>query len=98
MRLDQYLKLSRLIHRRSLAQEFCEAGAVHVNGAEARSSKNVKPGDEVEIKRGTRVTKVRVTKLPEGKQVSKTAAGELYELVGETAANDQPNISAIADS
>ena len=46
MRLDLFLKVSRLVPRRSLAQEFCDAGVVSVNGASAKSSKEVKAGDE----------------------------------------------------
>lgn len=83
MRLDLYLKASRLILRRSLAQEFCDAGLIFVNGAKAKSSKEIKANDEIEIKRRTRITKVRVREVPAKKQVSKEHAAELYEILSE---------------
>ena len=81
MRLDNYLKSSRLILRRTLAQQFCEAGLVKVNGAVARSSKEVKAGDEIEITRRDSILTVRITEIPQTKQVAKTSAAELYETV-----------------
>lgn len=81
MRLDIYLKLSRLIHRRNLAQEFCEAGLVRVNGSLAKSSRDVKEGDEIEIKKGNRLTTFRVVKIPAKKQVAKNEAADLYETI-----------------
>ena len=81
MRLDVFLKLSRLIHRRSLAQEFCDAGAVSVNGAIAKSSKMVAAGDEIAITKPDRIETFRILDLPKSKQVSKTSASELYELI-----------------
>lgn len=81
MRLDVYLKLSRLIHRRNLAQEFCDAGLVHVNAAPAKSSKDIKVGDVIRIKRGDRLTTVRVTEVPVKKQVAKNEAADLYETI-----------------
>lgn len=82
MRLDVFLKLSRLIHRRSLAQEFCDAGAIKVNGAVAKSSKIVAAADEITITRSDRTETFRVTELPKSKQVSKNSASELYERIG----------------
>ncbi len=79
MRLDNYLKSSRIILRRTLAQQFCEAGLVKVNGAVARSSKEVKAGDEIEITRRDSILTVRITEIPQTKQVAKTSAAELYE-------------------
>ncbi len=81
MRLDVFLKISRLIVRRSLAQEFCDAGYVMVNDSPAKSSKDVKINDEIEIKRRGRLTKVRVTQVPDKKQISKNAAENLYQLI-----------------
>lgn len=81
MRLDQYLKLSRLIPRRTLAQEFCDKGLISVNGATAKAAKDVKPGDEIEIKRRNTVTIVKVTATPEKKQLSKADAHEIFEIV-----------------
>lgn len=83
MRLDLFLKASRLIPRRSLAQEFCDAGLISINGATAKSSKEVRPGDTIEIRRRSKLTSVEVLKLPAGKQVSKDAAAELYRVLEE---------------
>ncbi len=83
MRLDLYLKASRLILRRSLAQEFCDAGLVKVNGLTAKSSREIKANDEIEIKRSSRLTKIRVLQIPSKKQVSRSDAGNLYEIISE---------------
>jgi ribosomal 50S subunit-recycling heat shock protein len=88
MRLDLFLKTSRLILRRSLAQEFCDAGLVSVNGSAAKSSKEIKAGDLIGIKRRNRLTTVRVSELPSAKQVSKSAAEGLYEIVSDEIVED----------
>lgn len=88
MRLDLFLKASRLIVRRSLAQEFCDAGMVKVNGTTAKSSKEIHQGDEIEINRTNRETKVRVLEIPEKKQVSRNEAAELYEVLSENIIRD----------
>ena len=88
MRLDLFLKISRLVPRRSLAQKLCEAGIVKVGGAVAKASKEVKIGDEIEIRRRDRLSKVRVTHVPETKNVSKASAAELYQLIEETKIED----------
>lgn len=89
MRLDLFLKASRLIVRRTLAQEFCDAGLVTVGGAAAKSSREVKTGDEIEIKRHNRLTRVRVLLVPDKKQVSKQDASNLYEIVSEESVPDE---------
>jgi len=89
MRLDQYLRASRLVLRRTVAQELCEAGAVSVNGAAARSSRAVREGDEVTIRRRNRVTTVRVRSLPQTKQVSRADAPALYEVVSDIESKDE---------
>jgi len=83
VRLDLFLKTSRLIPRRTLAQEFCDAGRVKVNGQSAKSSKEVKPGDEVTIKRRSRMTKIAITFIPSTKQVAKAAASDLYQVISD---------------
>ena len=90
MRLDQYLRASRLVLRRAVAQELCEAGAVSVNGAAARSSRTVREGDELTIRRRGRLTTVRIISLPQSKQVSRSDASALYELVSDIRVNDEP--------
>ncbi|MFN6963790.1 MAG: S4 domain-containing protein [Pyrinomonadaceae bacterium] len=81
MRLDLFLKSSRLIPRRTLAQEFCDAGLIDVNGVPARSSKEVKPGDTIAIRRRNRRTEVRVESIPKTKQVSKGSAASLFTVL-----------------
>ena len=83
MRLDLFLKTSRLVLRRSLAQEFCDAGLVKVNNLSAKSSREIKLNDEIEIKRHRRLLKVKVLQIPKTKQVSRTEAGQLYEIISE---------------
>ena len=83
MRLDLFLKASRLIVRRTLAQEFCDAGLVKVNNLTAKSSREIKANDEIEIKRPHRLLKVRVLQIPKSKQVSREAATSLYEIISE---------------
>lgn len=84
MRLDQFLRASRLVLRRTVAQELCEAGTVHVNGLAARSARALRAGDEITLRRRGRTLTVRVLALPASKQTSKSAAPDLYEIIGET--------------
>lgn len=89
MRLDLFLKASRLIPRRSLAQKFCDADLVKVNDQIAKSSRSVKQDDEIEIKKHNRLIKVRVLEIPEKKQVSKQNAENLYELLSSEKLEDE---------
>jgi ribosomal 50S subunit-recycling heat shock protein len=89
MRLDLFLRASRLVLRRTVAQELCEAGAVFVNGAAARASRAVREGDEVTVRRRGRVLTVRVLTLPQAKQVSRNDAASLYEVVSDISVNDE---------
>ncbi len=93
MRLDLYLKISRLVPRRSLAQEFCDKGLISVNGTRAKSSKEIKPGDEIEIRRKSSSTSVRVLTVPDKKQLSKAEAGTIFEIVSTTPAGDADLLS-----
>jgi len=83
MRLDLYLKVSRLIQRRTLAQEFCDAGLIEVNGSAAKSGKEIKIGDEIIINRRNRKITVRVVAVPDRKQVSKESAGDLFTVISD---------------
>ena len=83
MRLDLFLKVSRLIQRRTLAQEFCDAGLIHVNGVAAKSGKVVKVGDEIAINRRNRKVIVRVVTVPDTKQVAKQSAGDLFTVISD---------------
>ncbi|MEE0875488.1 MAG: RNA-binding S4 domain-containing protein [Ruminococcus sp.] len=76
MRLDKYLKVSRLIKRRTVANEACDAGKVLVNGKAARASYDVKQGDVLEITLGARSVKVKVTEVKE--VVRKEDAAAMY--------------------
>ena len=76
MRLDKFLKVSRLIKRRTVANEACDAGRVLVNGKTAKASLNVKAGDVIEIQFGTRTVKAEVLNVQE--TVRKEEAKELY--------------------
>ena len=90
MRLDQFLRASRLVLRRTVAQELCEAGAVSVNGSAARASRAVRPGDEITLRRRNHLLSVRVRELPASKQVSRGQAPDLYEIIGDTRLEDDP--------
>lgn len=77
MRLDKFLKVSRLIKRRTVANEACDAGRVLVNGAVAKASAKVKPGDVIEIQFGTRNVKVEVLDIRD--TTKKEEAKELFK-------------------
>ncbi len=76
MRLDKYLKVSRLIKRRTVANEACDNGRVCVNGKAAKAGYEVKPGDKIEITLGTRTVAVEVVQVAEA--VRKDDAGAMY--------------------
>ncbi len=79
MRIDKYLKITRLIKRRTIANEACDAGRITVNGKVVKASYDVKIGDVIDIKMGERVTSVRVKEIAE--HVLKNDASSLYEVV-----------------
>ncbi len=79
MRLDKYLKVSRLIKRRTVANEACDAGRVSVNGKPARASYDVKVGDRLTIALGMREVSVEVLDVQE--TVAKNDASLLYKLL-----------------
>ncbi|MDT7807368.1 MAG: hypothetical protein QOJ70_1181 [Acidobacteriota bacterium] len=89
MRLDQFLRASRLVLRRTVAQELCEAGAVSVGGVPARSSRTVREGDLIAIRRRDRALTVRILTLPQTKQVSRADASSLYEIISDTEIRDE---------
>lgn len=88
MRLDLFLKSSRLVPRRSLAQEFIKAGRILVNGTKGKSGRDVGEGDTIEIRKHSGTTVVRVNEIPDKKQFSKKEAPELYELISETQSDE----------
>ncbi|MGN0478805.1 MAG: RNA-binding S4 domain-containing protein [Hominenteromicrobium sp.] len=81
MRLDKYLKVSRIIKRRTVANEACDAGRVLVNGKVARASYDVKVNDVLELQLGARVIKARVVSVNE--YAKKDEAALMYEVIEE---------------
>ena len=79
MRIDKFLKVSRLIKRRTVANDACDNSHISVNGKPVKASYDVKVGDIIEIAFGERVLKARVLKVLD--HVGKSDAGELYEIV-----------------
>lgn len=79
MRLDKYLKVSRLIKRRTVANEACDAGRVTVNDRVAKASLDVKVGDVIQIAFGNKNVKVKVTNVKE--VVRKEEAAEMFEYI-----------------
>lgn len=77
MRLDKYLKVSRLIKRRTVANDACDGGRVMINDKPAKASANVKPGDIITIQFGTKETRVRVLSLQES--IRKEDAENMFE-------------------
>ena len=77
MRLDKYLKVSRVIKRRTVANEACDAGRVLVNGKVAKAGLEVKPGDQVEIRFGNNTTRFEVLSIHE--QMKKEEAHTMYK-------------------
>ena len=79
MRLDKYLKVSRIIKRRTVAKEASEGGRVTINGKTAKPSSEVKEGDVLEIRFGEKMARYRVLQVAE--TVRKIDAGLMYELI-----------------
>ena len=79
MRLDKYLKVSRIIKRRTIANEVCDAGRVLVNGKTARASYDVKAGDVLEIQMGENLLKAEVLIVTE--HATKNDAGLMYKII-----------------
>lgn len=79
MRLDKYLKVTRLIKRRTIANEACDAGRISVNGKVARASYDVKVGDKIALSLGNRVLTVEVLKI--GEHVLKEDATNFYTVI-----------------
>ena len=82
MRLDKYLKVSRIIKRRTVAKEACDGGRVTVNGRVAKAGAEVKAGDVMEIRFGNRVGRYEITDVRE--VVRKENAAEMYRVLEES--------------
>jgi ribosomal 50S subunit-recycling heat shock protein len=98
MRLDLFLKVSRLCARRTGAQQLCDAGLISVNDNRAKSAYAIKPGDEVSIRRHNRITRVRVLSLPAARQVSRKEASSMYAVLSEEFPNHDARDQALQDS
>ncbi|GAF22142.1 MULTISPECIES: RNA-binding S4 domain-containing protein [Shouchella] len=81
MRLDKFLKVSRLIKRRTLAKEISDQGRITVNGQTAKAGTTVKPGDELSIRFGQKLVTVEINDLRE--TTKKDTAAEMYTIVKE---------------
>ena len=79
MRVDKYLKVSRLIKRRTIAKEVCDRGLVRINGRAAKAGTDVKPGDIIEISLGRRRLKVEVCMLAES--MSSKLVSQMYKVI-----------------
>lgn len=79
MRLDKFLKVSRIIKRRTVANEACDAGRVEINGKPAKAPHNVKTGDIIAIRFGDKLTKLEILAVKE--TVRKEEASSLYRLI-----------------
>lgn len=86
MRLDKYLKVSRLIKRRTVAKEISDQGRISINDKVAKSSSNVSTNDEIEVRFGNKTLRIRVIKIVE--TTKKEASADMYEIISETFAQD----------
>lgn len=81
MRLDKYLKISRLIKRRTVAKEIADQGRISINGKVAKSSSDVSPNDELEVRFGNKTLTVKVLKIVE--TTKKEESADMYEVISE---------------
>lgn len=89
MRLDKFLKVSRLIKRRTVAKEVCDQGRISINGQTAKAGSVVKEGDELTIRFGQKIVKAKVEKIQE--TTKKESASEMYRIIKEER-SDSPEI------
>lgn len=89
MRLDKFLKISRIIKRRTVAKEVADKGRIQVNGKLAKSSTDVKVGDQLRIQFGNKVLEVTVEELHES--TKKDDAAKMYRIISETRVENNGN-------
>lgn len=87
MRLDKFLKVSRLIKRRPVAKEIAEQGRIKINGSVAKASSSIMPGDELEIRFGQNIVTVKVNDVKD--HVRKDEAAMLYDVLSEERINEE---------
>ncbi len=92
MRLDKWLKVSRVIKRRTIANEACDKDKIKINNRVAKASAEVKPGDLLEISLGNRQTVIEIIKIPNPGNVTTQDAKELYKVISETKVSDDDYI------
>jgi ribosomal 50S subunit-recycling heat shock protein len=83
VRLDLFLKTSRLVKRRTVAQEMCGAGRVLVNGKEAKPAKEIEPGDTLRLSYSTRIIGIEVLKVPASSKNVKSLPEEIYRVISD---------------
>jgi ribosomal 50S subunit-recycling heat shock protein len=83
MRLDLFLKNSRVCPRRTIAQKLCDAGLVYLNGVTAKPSHSVKPGDEIVVSKKNKITTLKVLELPTTRQTPREDAKNLVQVISE---------------
>jgi ribosomal 50S subunit-recycling heat shock protein len=88
MRLDKWLKVSRVIKRRTVANEACDKDKIKINNRIAKASAEVKPGDTLEITLGNSQRVIEIVKVPAAGNVTTQAARELYTVISETRSSD----------
>ncbi|MGK0552504.1 RNA-binding S4 domain-containing protein [Enterococcus faecalis] len=81
MRLDKFLKISRIIKRRTVAKEVADKGRIQINGVLAKSSSNVKVGDQVKIQFGNKILEIKVIELHDS--TKKEDAQKMYQILSE---------------
>ena len=89
MRLDKFLKISRIIKRRAVAKEVADKGRIQVNGKLAKSSTDIKIGDQLRIQFGNKVLEVAVEELHES--TKKEDAAKMYRIISETLVENNDN-------
>ncbi|MBO0474932.1 S4 RNA-binding protein [Enterococcus sp. DIV0840] len=90
MRLDKFLKVSRIIKRRPVAKEVADKGRIQINGILAKSSSNVKIGDQVKIQFGNKILEIEVLELRDS--TKKEDAEKMYQIVSEKRVENSDNL------
>jgi ribosomal 50S subunit-recycling heat shock protein len=90
MRLDKFLKVSRIIKRRTVAKEVADKGRIQINGILAKSSSNVKLGDQVKIQFGNKLLEIKVMELHDS--TKKEDAEKMYQVLSETRVDNSSNL------
>ena len=88
MRLDKFLKVSRIIKRRTLAKEVADKGRITINGLPAKASSNVKVGDELKVRFGQKIVTAKIDQIVE--TTKKEAASEMYTILKEEKVEEPP--------